>query len=68
MRKDTQGVIFVYNKATDNQIRALEKFHDYFVNQANLEPKNCLVFFYETDQTAEVHKKMSKYFPAQLQT
>lgn len=51
MGKDAQGVIFVYSKKTDDNIRDLEKFYDYFVTKGKLEQKNCVVFYFDADKS-----------------
>lgn len=62
LRKDVQGLIFVYNKKTDDQIQELEKFYNYFVLKSQLEPKDCVVFFFESDkQVADAPKRLCMY-------
>ncbi|KAH0560571.1 intraflagellar transport protein 22 homolog [Cotesia glomerata] len=63
LRKDVQGLIFVYNKKTDDQIEELEKFYNYFVLKSQLEPKDCVVFFFESDkQVVDAPKRLSSVF------
>ncbi|XP_014300024.1 intraflagellar transport protein 22 homolog [Microplitis demolitor] len=63
IKKDIQGLIFVYNKKTDEQVQELEKFYNYFVLKSQLEPKDCVVFFFESDkQAGDAPKRLSNVF------
>ncbi|KAK0170674.1 hypothetical protein PV328_008497 [Microctonus aethiopoides] len=63
IRQETQGVIFVYNQNSNDQIKMLERFHDYFVVQAKLESKSCVVFFFNSnEQSTDVPKRISNTF------
>lgn len=52
----------MYNKKTDEQVQELEKFYNYFVLKSQLEPKDCVVFFFESDkQAGDAPKRLCKY-------
>lgn len=51
MGKDAQGIIFVYNKKTDDNVRAMEKLYDYFVTKMKNEDKSCVIFYFDADKS-----------------
>ncbi|KAF7995112.1 hypothetical protein HCN44_004584 [Aphidius gifuensis] len=51
MGKDAQGIIFVYNKKNDDNVRAMEKLYDYFVTKMKIQDKNCVIFYFDADKS-----------------
>ncbi|XP_070169796.1 intraflagellar transport protein 22 homolog [Polyergus mexicanus] len=58
IRKGVHGVIFVYSTKTQDSLRQLKEFYDYFVSEAKLGPNNCVIFFFDSDNTTSSASKI----------
>ena len=61
IRKGVNGVILVYSAKMQDS-KHLKEFYDYFVSGAKLEPNNCVIFFFDSDNaTSSASKIVCKY-------
>ncbi|XP_011645203.1 LOW QUALITY PROTEIN: intraflagellar transport protein 22 homolog [Pogonomyrmex barbatus] len=58
VRKDAHGVILVYSAKIQDSSKKLKEFYDYFVSGAKLGPNNCVIFFFDPDNSASSAPKI----------
>ncbi|XP_029158218.1 intraflagellar transport protein 22 homolog [Nylanderia fulva] len=58
IRKGVHGVILVYSAKIQDSSTQLKEFYDYFINRAKLGPNNCVIFFFNPDNTASSASKI----------
>lgn len=62
MRNGAHGVILVYNsKNVQNSLKELKELYDYFIIGAKLSANNCVIFYYDPDNTSNMSKMICKY-------
>lgn len=44
IKKNVNGVVFVYSPSDTNGARKLDLYYNYFVNQQGFSPRQCIVF------------------------
>ncbi|KAG7188213.1 hypothetical protein KM043_016083 [Ampulex compressa] len=63
MRKDVQGVLLVYSNNSENCLKELQEFYDYFVDQIKLGPEKCVILCFDPDKKSlEISKIISSTF------
>ncbi|XP_020281568.1 intraflagellar transport protein 22 homolog [Pseudomyrmex gracilis] len=63
MRNGAHGVILVYNsKNVQNSLKELKELYDYFIIGAKLSANNCVIFYYDPDNTSNMSKMISSSF------
>ncbi|KAL0131573.1 hypothetical protein PUN28_002839 [Cardiocondyla obscurior] len=64
IRKNVHGIILVYSAKMKDSSKKLKEYYDYFVSGAKLGPNNCVILFFDADNTASSSSKMiSSSFP-----
>jgi len=62
IRKDVHGVILVYSAKTHDSSKKLKEYYDYFVSEAKIGPNNCVILFFDPDNTtSNASKIICKY-------
>ncbi|XP_065203594.1 intraflagellar transport protein 22 homolog [Planococcus citri] len=59
---DTQGIIFVCNPQSSDQLPELELLYDYFVTQNNMNDYNCVVFINQKSELDQISSMLPHRF------
>ncbi|XP_076658133.1 intraflagellar transport protein 22 homolog isoform X2 [Halictus rubicundus] len=63
IKKHLHGVILVYSEKSDECLKQIQEFYDYFVNQTKLGPDKCVILCYDPEKkNPEISKMISSTF------
>ncbi|XP_076658134.1 intraflagellar transport protein 22 homolog isoform X3 [Halictus rubicundus] len=58
IKKHLHGVILVYSEKSDECLKQIQEFYDYFVNQTKLGPDKCVILCYDPEKKNPEISKM----------
>ncbi|XP_076279965.1 intraflagellar transport protein 22 homolog [Lasioglossum baleicum] len=63
IKKHLHGVILMYSEKSNECLKQIQEFYDYFVNQTKLGPDKCVIFCYDPEKkNPEISKIISSTF------